>query len=143
MSNGFGDFVPDVKGKKRHENWAERSLEKSARELKMLRKVIEQYKDDPNGKRKMLKKMRRLWRSNLQEVKNMDYKPKGEAWVPPTLVDQDETIEDPRETEGDSVDNMKEEDMSRIRDILNKNSTEDQDAHDQSAPEIQPLPPHG
>ena len=58
MSNGFGDFVPDVKGKKRHENWAERSLEKSARELKMLRKVIE-HDDDPNGKRKMLKKMRR------------------------------------------------------------------------------------
>ena len=41
MSNGFGDFVPDVKGKKRHENWAERSLEKSARELKMLRKEID------------------------------------------------------------------------------------------------------
>ena len=55
----------------------------------------------------------------------MDYKPKGEAWVPPTLVDQDETIEDPRETEGESVENMKEEDMSRIRDILNKNFTED------------------
>ena len=132
-----------LKARSATKNWAERSLEKSARELKMLRKVIEQYKDDPNGKRKMLKKMRRLWRSNLQEVKNMDYKPKGEAWVPPTLVDQDETIEDPRETEGESVENMKEEDMSRIRDILNKNSTEDQDAHDQSAPEIQPLPPHG
>ena len=31
---------------------AERSLEKSSKQLKMLRKVIEQYKDDPKGKKK-------------------------------------------------------------------------------------------
>ena len=34
---------------------AERSLEKSSRELKALRRIIEKYKDDPKGKKKMLK----------------------------------------------------------------------------------------
>ena len=36
---------------------AERSLEKSSRELRALRKIIEKYKDDPKGKKKMMKKM--------------------------------------------------------------------------------------
>ena len=35
---------------------AERSLEKSSRELRALRKIIEKYKDDPKGKKKMMKK---------------------------------------------------------------------------------------
>ena len=32
------------------EGWAERSLEKTSRELKALRNVIEKYKDDPKGR---------------------------------------------------------------------------------------------
>ena len=62
---------------------AERSLEKSSRELRTLKKVIEKYKDDPKGKKKMLKKMQKYWRSPLAEVKSLDYKPKGAAWTPP------------------------------------------------------------
>ena len=38
---------------------AERSLEKSSRELKALRKIIEKYKDDPKGKKRMMKKMQK------------------------------------------------------------------------------------
>ena len=54
---------------------AERSLEKSSRELKALRKIIEKYKDDPKGKKKMMKKMQKYWRSNLSIVQGMDSKP--------------------------------------------------------------------
>ena len=62
---------------------AERSLEKSSRELRTLKKVIEKYKDDPKGKKKMLKKMQKYWRSPLAEVQSLDYKPKGADWTPP------------------------------------------------------------
>ena len=62
---------------------AERSLEKSSKELRTLKKVIERFKDDPAGKKKMLKKMQKYWRSNLSEVKSLDYKPKGSSWTPP------------------------------------------------------------
>ena len=54
---------------------AERSLEKSSRELRALRKIIEKYKDDPKGKKKMMKKMQKYWRSNLSIVQGMDAKP--------------------------------------------------------------------
>ena len=54
---------------------AERSLEKSSRELKALRKIIEKYKDDPKGKKRMMKKMQKYWRSNLSIVQGMDAKP--------------------------------------------------------------------
>ena len=62
---------------------AERSLEKSSRELRTLKKVIEKYKDDPKGKKKMLKQMQKYWRSPLAEVRSLDYKPKGPNWTPP------------------------------------------------------------
>ena len=62
---------------------AERSLEKSSKQLKMLRKVIEQYKDDPKGKKKMLKKMKRYWKSPLAEIKSLDYKPQGDNYTLP------------------------------------------------------------
>ena len=62
---------------------AERSLEKSSRELRTLKKVIEKYKDDPKGKKKMLKQLQKYWRSPLAEVRSLDYKPKGPNWTPP------------------------------------------------------------
>ena len=62
---------------------AERSLEKSSKELRTLKKVIERFKDDPKGKKKMLKKMQKYWRSPIAEVKSLDYKPKGASWTPP------------------------------------------------------------
>ena len=83
---------------------AERSLEKSSKQLKMLRKVIEQYKDDPKGKKKRLKKMKRYWKSPIAEIKGLDYKPKGDDYVIPEDLQSDmakmaEYI-DPRGEEG-------------------------------------------
>ena len=62
---------------------AERSLEKSSKELRTLKKVIERFKDDPAGKKKMLKKMQKYWRSPIAEIKGLDYKPKVASWTPP------------------------------------------------------------
>ena len=67
---------------------AERSLEKSSKELRTLKKVIERFKDDPKGKKKMLKKMQKYWRSPIAEVKSLDYKPKGASWTPPEDLQQ-------------------------------------------------------
>ena len=126
------------------EGWAERSLEKSSRELKALRKVIEKYKDDPKGRKKMMKKMKRYWRSNLAEVHGMDNKPAkteqfGGGFVPVGMVEDLEAVqkiiapqEEVQETE--SIDSLKEEDMSQIRDMLSK--TKGEDDHDQSASEV-------
>ena len=76
MAQGFDGFTPG-------EIAAERSLEKSSRELRTLKRVIEKYKDDPKGKKKMLKKMQKYWRSPIEEIKGLDYKPKGASWTPP------------------------------------------------------------
>ena len=127
---------------KKSDSAAERSLEKSTRELRMLRKVIEQYKDDPKGRAKMMKKMKRYWSSNVATIKNLDYQPKGAAWRPDQQLIEDlegltqdvKSLEDPRETEGDSIDNLTEQDMSAIRDMLSKDKGETAD--DQSGPEI-------
>ena len=70
------------------ETSAERSLEKSSRELRTLKRIIEKYKDDPKGKKKMLKKMQKYWRSPIAEVKGLDYKPKGANWTPPEDLQQ-------------------------------------------------------
>ena len=67
---------------------AERSLEKSSKELRTLKKVIERFKDDPKGKKKMLKKMQKYWRSPIAEIKGLDYKPKGASWTPPEDLQQ-------------------------------------------------------
>ena len=74
----------------------------------MLRKVIEKYKDDPKGKRKMLKKMQKYWRSPIAEIKGLDYKPKGPNWTPPEDLQQNlQTMAeyiDPRKEEGQETD---------------------------------------
>ncbi len=116
---------------------AERSLEKSSRELKALRKIIERYKDDPKGKRKMLKKMQKYWRSNLSIVQGMDSKP-GTDVMKSLEEDLNAVSEvlDPRqevdETESKTI--LKKEDMSAIRDIMSKTPRENANA--ESAPEI-------
>tara|TARA_B100000287_G_scaffold435612_1_gene504913 strand:- start:292 stop:672 length:381 start_codon:yes stop_codon:yes gene_type:complete len=81
MAQGFDGFTAG-------EIAAERSLEKSSKELRTLKKIIEKYKDDPKGKKKMLKKMQKYWRSPLAEVKSLDYKPKGANWTPPEDLQQ-------------------------------------------------------
>ena len=98
MAQGFDGFTAG-------EIAAERTLERSSRELRTLKKVIEKYKDDPKGKKKMLKKMQKYWRSPLAEVKSLDYKPKGASWTPPEDLQQNlETMAeyiDPRKEEGE------------------------------------------
>ena len=86
---------------------AERSLEKSSKELRTLKKVIEKYKDDPKGKKKMLKKMQKYGRSPIAEIKGLDYKPKGASGTPPEDLQQNlekmaEYI-DPRGEEGEET----------------------------------------
>ena len=108
---------------------AERSLEKSSRELRQLRKIIEKYKDDPKGKKKMMKKMQKYWRSNLSIVQGMDAKPTD------YMKDLEEDlgrvgkqltpVEDPREEECDNPETvLTDHDMSAIRDIISKDSKE-------------------
>ena len=96
-----------MKGFNPREINAERSLEKSSRELRTLKKVIEKYKDDPKGKKKMLKKMQKYWKSPIAEIKGLDYKPKGADWTPPEDLQQNlekmaEYI-DPREEVSDET----------------------------------------
>tara|TARA_B100000614_G_scaffold202236_1_gene183657 strand:+ start:208 stop:561 length:354 start_codon:yes stop_codon:yes gene_type:complete len=104
---------------------AERSLIKSSKELRALRKIIEKYKDDPKGKKKMLKKMQKYWRSNLSIVHGMDAKPTD------YMKDLEEDlgrvgqqlVEDPREEEGDNHETvLTDHDMSAIRDIISKDT---------------------
>ncbi len=98
MAQGFDGLTPG-------EIAAERSLEKSSRELRTLKKVIEKYKDDPKGKKKMLKKMQKYWRSPIAEIKGLDYKPKGASWTPPedlqANLEQMAEYIDPRGEEGE------------------------------------------
>jgi hypothetical protein len=126
------------------EGWAERSMEKTSRELKALRNVIEKYKDDPKGRKKMMKKMKKYWRSNLAEVHGMDNKPAktqdfGGGFVPVGMVEDLEAVqkmiapESVPEEETKPEDNLTSGQMSEIRDILSKSKGDD---HDQSAPEV-------
>ena len=116
---------------------AERSLEKSSRELKALRKIIERYKDDPQGKRKMLKKMQKYWRSNLSIVQGMDSKPGVD--VMKSLEDDLNAVSEvldprPEVDETESKTNLKNAALSAIRDIMSKDPKEIANA--ESAPEV-------
>lgn len=115
---------------------AERSLEKSSRELKALRRIIEKYKDDPKGKKKMLKKMQKYWRSNMSIVQGMDRKPGDYMSDLKENLNAVGDIMDPRQEveEVESIHTLKEEDMSAIRDILSK--TPKDVAHEESTPDV-------
>ena len=107
---------------------AERSLEKSSRELRALRKIIEKYKDDPKGKKKMMKKMQKYWRSNLSIVQGMDAKPTD--YMKDLQEDlgrvSEQLLEDQREEEGDNPETvLTDHDMSAIRDIISKDSNKE------------------
>ena len=130
------------------EGWAERSLEKTSRELKALRSVIEKYKDDPKGRKKMMKKMKKYWRSNLAEVQGMDNKPAktealGGGFVPVGMVEDLEAVqkiiapdtvsEESAEDVTKPEENLTSDQMSEIRDILSKSKGED---HDQPSSEV-------
>ena len=115
---------------------AERSLEKSSRELKALRRIIEKYKDDPKGKKKMLKKRQKYWRSNMSIVQGMDRKPGDYMADLKENLNAVGDIMDPRQEveESESIHTLKEEDMSAIRDILSK--TPRDVAHEESTPDV-------
>jgi len=114
---------------------ADRSLQKSARELKALRNIIQKYKDDPKGKRKMLKKMQKYWRSNLSIIEGMDAKPMDMDLTASNLA-EDLTIINDSIDSPESLDNRKEIDESEIRDMISKQTGE---ADDQSGPEVSEL----
>jgi len=111
---------------------AERSLQKSARELKALRKIIERYKDDPKGKKKMLKKMQKYWRSNLSIVEGMDAKPMDMKDITESFKVVNSSLDSP-----ESEDNRKEIDESEIRDMISKQSG---DTNDQPGRDLSELP---
>lgn len=111
---------------------AERSLQKSARELKALRKIIERYKDDPKGKKKMLKKMQKYWRSNLSIVEGMDAKPMDMKDITESFKVVNSSLDSP-----ESEDNRKEIDESEIRDMISKQSG---DTNDQPGRDVSELP---
>lgn len=125
---------------------AERSMEKTSRELKALRRIIEKYKDDPKGRKKMMKKMQKYWRSNLAEVQGMDHKPGktqafGGGFVPVGMVEDLAAVqkhlspvEDTKDDGPDPEENLTTGQMSEIRDIISK--SKELSDHDQSAPEV-------
>ena len=114
------------------ETAAERSLEKSSRELRTLKNIIEKYKDDPKGKKKMLKKMQKYWKSPIAEIKGLDYKPKGADWTPPEDLQQNleamAEYVDPREECVDSDINnssLTPDQEQELRDRLTKTKDKD------------------
>jgi hypothetical protein len=125
---------------------AERSMEKTSRELKALRKIIEKYKDDPKGRKKMMKKMQKYWRSNIAEVQGMDHKPGktqafGGGFVPVGMLEDLEAVqkslspaEDTQEDVTQPEENLTTGQMSEIRDIISK--SKELSDHDQSASEV-------
>lgn len=135
MSVGFG------------EERAARSLEKSSRELKALRRVIEKYKDDPKGRIKMMKKMKKYWRSNLSIVDGMDHKPQttedfGGGFVPVGMVDDLEWIKktmgvdvDSEERGEEYEESLTDEQISGVRDMIIK-SKQPIGEDDQPTPEV-------
>ena len=125
MAQGFDGFTAG-------EIAAERSLEKSSKELRTLKKIIEKYKDDPKGKKKMLKKMQKYWRSPLAEVKSLDYKPKGANWTPPEDLQQNlekmaEYIDPREECDETNINNSSLTDAqeAELRDRLTKTTDAD------------------
>ena len=122
MAQGFDGFTAG-------EIAAERSLERSSRELRTLKKVIEKYKDDPKGKKKMLKKMQKYWRSPIATIKGLDYKPKGEDWqLDPEIADNIKGMQeyiDPRGDEDDATTVLTDEQESELRDIMTKTTNKD------------------
>ena len=102
--NGFGDQP----GRKRHKDWADKTIQKTTKELKLLREVIEKYKDDPQGRHKMLKKMRRYWNSNINTIKDLDMKPTGKNIVDELKeIPYDKIVDDYRKEVG--IDSPKQE----------------------------------
>jgi len=105
MSQGFGNTRAD------------RSLLHSTRELAALHKVLRKYANDENGRKKMLKKLKKYYRGPLAELDRIDMKPvnlpKNDEWLIPE--------EELQEAEG-TIKNMEAADA--LRESLRKEASE-------------------
>ena len=105
MSQGFGNTRAD------------RSLLHSTRELAALHKVLRKYANDENGRKKMLKKLKKYYRGPLAELDRIDMKPvnlpKNDEWLIPE--------EELQEAEG-TIKNMEAADA--LRESLRKDASE-------------------
>ena len=83
------------------------------------------------GKKKMLKKMQKYWRSPLAEVKSLDYKPKGAAWTPPKDLEANlqamaEYVDPREECDENNINNtLTPEQEQELRDKLAKTEKKD------------------
>ena len=103
VNNGFGKVMA-----------VERSLAQSTKELKQIRKVLKDYPDNPAGRKKMLKKLKKYWRSPLGELERISYEPGKAQFVPVTEpVVAEEKVEDTEPT-------LSEEDKQTLLDALKK-----------------------
>ena len=91
----------------------ERSLAQSTKELKQIRKVLQKYPNDPAGRKKMLKKLKKYWRSPLGELERISYKAGKAEFIP---VTEPVVAEDVEETEP----SLSEEDKQALLDALSK-----------------------
>jgi|TARA_R100000005_G_C4945731_1_gene168351 hypothetical protein len=74
--------MPEGFGRSERELRAERSLAKSTRELRQIQEVLKKYPNDPKGRKKMLKKLQKYWRSPLGELERINYTPGKEEFIP-------------------------------------------------------------
>jgi|TARA_B100001057_G_scaffold496870_1_gene599497 hypothetical protein len=98
MPQGFGDNATD------------RSLMHSVRRMNALTKVLGKYENDPKGRKKMLKKMKKYYHGWQGELDRIDMK-QVEMPAPPTRIEQVKEEEQPELTP---------EEVKDVKDFLSK-----------------------
>ena len=98
MPQGFGD------------NAVDRSLMHSVRRMNALTKVLGKYENDPKGRKKMLKKMKKYYHGWQGELDRIDMK-EVDMPAPPTRIEQVKEEEKPELTP---------EEVQDVKDFLSK-----------------------
>ena len=98
MPQGFG------------ENAVDRSLMHSVRRMNALTKVLGKYENDPKGRKKMLKKMKKYYHGWQGELDRIDMK-EVDMPAPPTRIEQVKEEENPELTP---------EEVKDVKDFLSK-----------------------
>lgn len=106
MSNGFG-----------REKAADRRLSQSMKELKQIREVLKKYPNDHKGRKKMLKQLKKYWRSPLGELERISIQPMSAEDYVFEPVTEPVVAEDKPE---DDQDTLSEEDKQLLLDALRK-----------------------
>lgn len=106
MSEGFGKSARELN--------AERSLAKSTRELRQIQRVMKQYPNDAKGRKRMLKKLQKYWRSPLGELERINYTPGQDEFIP-VLEHRAAPDPDPEEEERTLSDEDKEMLLEHLR----------------------------